>query len=373
MLPLGNTPMRRRLMFGSALVTALGVGCMDGRGHGGEPTIPGEQTSSQSANPASTQPPECADLAAFPFSRAGICDPTAAASESVGAAGDQGALDWWRLLPITSEQLAVCYQNAVIAFDLATGHSNALLAPRRADTPLYAADARRVVVPRCDGVLEVYEDGCITQEMPGHEPGARIDGGIVGLAMTSEDHLVSLGADHTIRSWRPSDGLALESAEWDGGQEASMEVDAERGLVISTAQTIDIRDSTTLERTHCLPAPQGPVLHWVPTQSGAFVAADSKHGLLLTPDDGQLQPLSEQDGVSAVATSTSGQIAYLSVGKLFTIDENHEHSAWQVFASQGELAFSADGSTIFVLDPVDGVTGWDVDTRTRTVRTRIRR
>lgn len=353
----------RRLLIGSALTSALAVGC--------ETDSPGLSPGNP---PRSGQPPKCVTLDDHEFRYTLPCGDGGRRGQKSGGDGEGVTVQIEHYGPIisTGTHFTAYYLNGVVEYDIATESATALFAPKRANTFLYDTRGPHTVVPRCDGVLVVHEKGCITQEMQGHTVGDKdLDGGIVGLHFTADDHLVSLGTDNTLRSWRPSAGEALKSVEVEGGEATALSFEPDVGLVVtrSGGAAIDVHDPETLERIASHRALPGSTDRWLATPSGLFVAADGEAGLVFDPTSGETRPLSEGKEIGTLAVSRTGDVAFLDSTQVWLTDLAGNEHEWKVFTyMEPALAFSPDGTLLHVLDGIKGITTYDVATQERRAR-----
>lgn len=348
---------RRQALAGVVVGTALS-GCSASDG------------STVSVPTPSSTPDECVTLETFDFRHQGHCKPLDAPDDA-----DLLRFDFPGAIVSDGSQLMAYFRNAVLAWEVATGVLRSLHAPQRADSWVFAARGNTCVVPRCDATLAVHADGCVAVELTGHAPRANgtewLGDGIQSLVFTADDHLVSLGTDNTLRSWRASTGEALELQRLDSRAEMrTMWYDAadDRLLVSHDAgRAADVYDSTTLEHTRSfpeLPEVDGP---WRLTTQGLFAGlgpAGADEGIVLFDSStGERTDVSTRDRCRALAVSADGEVAFEDGNRIrLRAPDGSERE----FATPGSeyisLAYSDNGELMHALDAHLGPVTFDVAT-----------
>lgn len=319
-----------------------------------------------------TVPPECATLADYEFQRdARYCTPGPRGRRG-GGPGSQAPIDHNGPLTITEAGLVAYYINGIVEWD-ANGEPVRLLAPQRADSFVYATRGALTVNPRCDGTLVVHTDGCAVGELAGHAADHRQtpSDGIQGLCWVDDEHLVSLGVDNTLRSWRVADAQELTVqtlASKPAGRTLGFEPITET-LVVAGPAEIETFDATTLAATDQVDGLPESAVPWTLTPTGQLVgisADDANRGVLIRdPASGEIEHLSRNNSPKAITVAPSGLLAIANGYHLVLREPSGavtelalEQGAYHATA----MAFSADESQLHLLDAVDGIQTVDVAT-----------
>ncbi|NLE97741.1 MAG: WD40 repeat domain-containing protein [Propionibacterium sp.] len=353
-------PWRRRTflgagLFGSSIPLLAACSAADSPGPA---TSPGTAAGGSTSTPGFT-PPDCVDLADHEFVRGRTyCGDRG--SDGSGDA-DMAPLDFHGPVAAAEGSIAAWYIDAVTEWDTATGEPTRLLAPKHADTWLFASRGEHTVVPACDGTLVVHADGCRVGELPGGP------GSVDGLCFVDDTRLVSLGTDDVLRLWDVPGGALLASAEVAVGGAArflghepttdALRVSTPTSLTTFALPTLEVVD----ERIDLPTAGTG----WSLTATGDLVGITDEPPALtiLGPGSGAADVVELNDGGGVLAVSATGRVAAVQGISLVVRDPDGtvathrlQTSTYQTHAA----AFSPDGRLVHVVDAVGGIQSVDV-------------
>jgi WD40 repeat protein len=306
------------------------------------------------------------------FARGGrYCSATAA-----GGGDSISPIDVFGPLIVTETSVATFYIDAVAEFDARTGRLTRLLAPRRADSIWFAARGGRAVTPRCDGGLVVHRDGCQVAELVGHQVLDRVApaDSIRGLVFVSDDQLVSLGADATIRRWDVTRGTLVASVRFDGDRTgARLDLDHRSGrLVVSMPTGVSLVDPETLDTVERV-GPFSVTTGWVPCGVDAYVGistTEGRRGLVRRTSSSPVEEfIDTHDAPTSIAVAADGTIATAVGPWLYRRPAQGQAGRTSLATPLYQVtsaAFSPDGSVLYMQDSrrglrsIDAVSGLDL-------------
>lgn len=360
---MGAAKMPRRTILSAAVIGAAGAvvaGCSPAPQPGGTP--------SPQLRPV---PPECVQLGDFEFGGSQyFCQATVDQLDPV-ADPDRRPVFYTPPMLVTATHLVARYTNAVVEWEIATGAVSRLLAPRRSDNPLFAHRGDLTVVPRCDGALIVHREGCVIAELYGHNPrrkGLPADG-ILGLQMVDDQHLISLGADDTLRRWaveRSEQVAVIDLPAATSDRQLAFDQATNR-VVTSDESTAWVYDAGTLEliaEVGDLPAARS---NWRGLPNGDLVSAakrDDQRGINIWHQaSGEVEYWATKWDIGDFAVAADGTILVIddAVLKRRLPDGRVEHLPIDKEA-RGDLACTPDGALLHTMDSIDGIKTFDVAT-----------
>lgn len=320
----------------------------------------GSATPTPPSTPVAT-PPDCVDLSDHRFVRSQrFCSGTSPDP----AEGDMQPIDFFGPLVVSGSSVATFYIDAVAEFELRTGTLQRLLATRRSDSRLFAAWGNVAVTPRCDGVLVVHRNGCQVGELVGHTVPTAPAAALRGLRFVSENVLVSLGADTTVRSWDVDTATLLTTRKVDGDSTDTWlrsGPSAER-LVISHSDSVTVLSADNLSTIDRKGPFAATSTGWYPMADSAFVgisAEPSRRGLLFrTATDTAEEFVDTHDSPRALAVSAQGVAASIVGLTLFILPPDGQVIRRELTTPLHqvvELDFTPDGAVLVAQDAATGV------------------
>lgn len=355
--------MPRRTVLTAAMAGAAGAllsACGTPANPGNTPSTPGLDTAT-----------ECVDLASHQFRRGmRYCTPAEPMDDSVDPSA-MYPIDHFGRLTATADTLTAYYVNAVTEWSTTTGEVTAVLAPQRADSPIYATRGEFTVNPRCDATLIVQRAGCRVRELAGHKAIADLTptDGIQDLLFVSDDTLASVGTDDTLRLWQvatPAEPIKIALPAASTARSLAFDP-ATNSLALVGQDTIQLFDPATLAARDTLDGLPASKVAWTPTPSGHWVgisADDANKGTLIwSSANGETQLVPDHDSPKVVAVSASGLVAAI-VGYDFWLGRPDEQFS-RVRLGKGayqatSAAFSPDEQTLHVLDATRGIQSFEV-------------
>ena len=216
----------------------------------------------------------------------------------------------------------------------------------------------------CDGRLAVHREGCLVVELKGHTLPKGAATAVLGLEAVDAQHLVSLGADGTLRLWDVESLSEVRSVQPEVEAPTWLTLDADAAIVLVTsADGTSLQSfSTELEAAQTLTDLPASTGGWKAVGKAKAVAVADGANAIVTVDLAdssvsehkfQMTPLT----VEALADST------LAVGmpaRLTLVEPGDEEVVVRDGVRYGHaVGFSADGAATHLADGVGGVASFD--------------
>ena len=339
---------RRSLL--SASLAGLGAALLGSCGTGGQEPVPtlGAPTSG------------CVSLDTHTFRRGAKCTNASAS----GADLDVAPIDHRGPLVLGEGTAATAYIDAVVEWELATGQARRLLAPRLSDSWCFAHRGAWTVVPRCDGALVVYRDGCWVADLVGHSPAQSSDGTpgpVRSLCWSDDEHLVSLGTDATLRLWNVprANQEAVDTLDWEA---TAMSPGTDGSILISGADRVEVR-SPALEPLSQFTPPLATSWTVLGADTLAGVGSDGRDVVVWDTASG-IHELVDTPTLAALGC-LGGRMAVISGLNLIMRSADGTLTRTQLEDSSyhpDAVALSPDGTTVHLVDQLEGLRTIDVAT-----------
>lgn len=358
----------RRTLFGAAIATPLLAACQSGS------TSPPVADPSMSPAPSTSPAPlECIELGNHRFQPRALCREAGTTSDD-----EEELAEYTHFGPIhaTEDTVVAWYVDAIVEWDAHTGEPLRLLAPKRADNWYYAVSGEFTVNSRCDGTLMVHVDGCLVDELPGHE--APADGGdaILSLVEAGPGRVVSLGQDGTLRLWNLDDAEQVALHELYGDAAGyRIHVDGGRGELLLTAlegSTVQILAADTLEVVDEITDLPAVATGWLPTPNDAFVGiatgATEDQLVLLDRATSEITALEGKPFPRLVTVADDGTLAVAHHSEVALYRAGEATPTYFGWRQREALSFSPDGTQLHTLMAGSAMTTFDVATGEQVIK-----
>ena len=361
---MAESGIRRRTVLGASLVTLGGAACTTPDvGSSATPATIGSPPPASTGGPTPVDTrPTCVSLADHEFRFETLCGGSGGPVSDDG--GNMQQLTYFGPVRATEAGVTAWFVNAIVAWDPATGRVSGLLAPKRSDSWVYAICGDATINASCDGTLAVHREGCLVDELKGHTLPKGAATAVLGVEAVDAKHLLSLGADGTLRLWDVESLNEVRSVqpEVEAPTWLSLDTDAAIVLVTSADGTSLQSFSTELEPAQTLTDLPASTGGWKAVGKAKAVAVADGANAIVTVDLAdasvsehkfQMTPLT----VEALADST------LAVGmpaRLTLVEPGDEEVVVRDRVRYGHaVGFSADGAATYLADGVGGVASFD--------------